>query len=1077
MKKIITLAIIALSFCVVSAECQTDTVRFTLPSSILCSYQTILIDNNTTGSTGWMTFKWYYPEGFSITYHTDSSTEFSPGELYFPAGNHTITLKAYDSTGTLIGTFADTINVLQTPLVYASAPIINCGGDTAIITAYTDMLGSTIEWTDYLGTTIYGSSLDTIRIPTYDPYYKCFKVIGTNGCISNVYAASASTGFGYMEITSYGFPEWHAFKAGAHGAMDTIIKCADYVYDTLLSFGHSYSWADTFLNIDSGYRYHWNTGDTTRYVNAMHTGIYQCTITSPHGSCPGLTQSVYVIIDTDHYNLASFKASTDSACPFAYVPLSLQTFNIFTEVGLTYNFTSDSSATYYGDMGFDDVGYGGTGFGISFGNSGWHTIKLTVFNPWDSTTNVDSVRVYIFQKINLLSSITDSVAMRCRDSITLNLRINVPVKTFWSTPLGIDSTGPDTVSRIVAHVPGLYAPTSMNDINGCWIGFTCCGGGFHVYTDTTYDTVRFRSNRSYYGTPTTTVSISAIHHDTSSVGCNYICSTDTLFTRTTMRDSIFQSDTGKIIKNHCTEDTIYTEILVAPFSFIVTTHLTSIDSFNHRSHYDTVTNLTIDTLRDTVLHFRINHYYLASTHPYVDTIRTISTCDTITTMDSGLARIWDVDSISVDKIHRQTIKHCSGLILSDTVYYINPDTLATVVYLRDSIHSFTYDTAFTTISIVSRRDSIVSVDTVVITSYSYNRPDTVAFICGQDRGTDSFQVHVRHIDSLHQVDSNVTVRLLCSGIIVSFIPHTRYDTTMSPAFNDTTFVAQIAHDTIMFPPDTTWVPNFNVSYDTLPLGNTFVYNNYDTVKFNCGEIDKKDSLNMYMYRVDSTHTIDSIRTVRNHCTGFIMLLDTTIHNTTTETVGIIRDTIIVPIFDTIMFPPDTTLDFGISWIVDTSSFLNIGVIYTNDTTTTDSSYIITTHIAKLNSFHVDSFITMSSYLLVTNHCNGDTILFLPNDSFRHKQYDYLDTAKSSTTDEILFPIKVNVYPNPFVNHITITSPGLITGTFYVDNGQKISEFNGNQKVEIDTKNLAAGIYVLSIVTNGQYLVKKMVKIE
>lgn len=71
----------------------------------------------------------------------------------------------------------------------------------------------------------------------------------------------------------------------------------------------------------------------------------------------------------------------------------------------------------------------------------------------------------------------------------------------------------------------------------------------------------------------------------------------------------------------------------------------------------------------------------------------------------------------------------------------------------------------------------------------------------------------------------------------------------------------------------------------------------------------------------------------------------------------------------------------------------------------------------------------------------------------------------------------NVYPNPFSNHINISNPALIN-RIVVTNvvGQNVLDVNTNGASQIETSNLAAGLYIVSFeANNGERFVSKMIK--
>ncbi len=474
---------------------------------------------------------------------------------------------------------------------------------------------------------------------------------------------------------------------------------------------------------------------------------------------------------------------------------------------------------------------------------------------------------------------------------------------------------------------------------------------------------------------------SYITHDTALIACNYEYRADTFTITSYNIDSTHQSDTGFIVRNHCTGDTVYRVYVAPPIGSVTTTLIGNYsDTVQHSGPTDTVAYIATDTLSDTTYHFRINHSYLVTVDPFVYMKTVVSPCDTITTTDSGAQNTRYIDSISVTFIHTKVTNHCSGVIILDTFYYIDYDTLAygvithrdTVIYL-ESIDS-TINSATTITGTVTHT---LSSDTALIFVLPLVAYDTTAFICGSARMTDSMLVQTHRIDSIHRTDSNRLVVRTCNGTTVSYALYTNRDTVVA------------------------------------------FYN-------------------------------DTLHTIRK---------------------------------DSIWFSPDTLVSVIHSFEVDTLDE-GLNMVSTIDSAQTDSGWIITTDTMLIYSHIVESLFTTDSLITVVNHCTGAQLFSRHDTTVTEIAWTYEDTVHSIIIDTIRIPIEppiepivVKIYPNPFSDKIIIEGPGYITATLHVINGQFIAKFEGDKRVEIVTNNLAASTYVLSVYTDRQHLVKKMVKIE
>lgn len=72
--------------------------------------------------------------------------------------------------------------------------------------------------------------------------------------------------------------------------------------------------------------------------------------------------------------------------------------------------------------------------------------------------------------------------------------------------------------------------------------------------------------------------------------------------------------------------------------------------------------------------------------------------------------------------------------------------------------------------------------------------------------------------------------------------------------------------------------------------------------------------------------------------------------------------------------------------------------------------------------------------------------------------------------------QVSLYPNPTSDKITIAKSGVFYGFIMTVEGKKVNEFNGEERLEIDTKNLNSGTYLVHVYNDTQYTVLKLLKI-
>jgi hypothetical protein len=96
----------------------------------------------------------------------------------------------------------------------------------------------------------------------------------------------------------------------------------------------------------------------------------------------------------------------------------------------------------------------------------------------------------------------------------------------------------------------------------------------------------------------------------------------------------------------------------------------------------------------------------------------------------------------------------------------------------------------------------------------------------------------------------------------------------------------------------------------------------------------------------------------------------------------------------------------------------------------------------------------------------------------YKNYIFKKNPATSITDND--EIKLNIYPNPFINNLKVTSNSLIEKVTIIDIlGTEIYKHTVHQKTHnIDTSNLYCGIYTIKItLKNGKEITKKIIKVE
>ena len=413
MKKFVLMALLlCLSFsALVSAQ---TTAHFSV-SGLHCSGTSLQITNNSISSydSSRLLCVW------TTSGYPSSDTGYTPHRVTFGIGTQRISLLILDTAGTYLASYSDTIMLHESPYVWSSnwMPEINCYGDSVRVTVSSTIVGSLIQRVTPDGVYVLDSAIDTFSRMTNVVGSELFRAISPEGCpCPYIFAPLYVRGgpdYGFM-TTSFGLPVWSDFRSDTSGAMDTLFKCRSYDrYDSFYSIGHSYSWADTFSNRDSNYHYLWGTGETTREVRSNRTGVYSCTITSPRGC--SVSKSVYIINDTVHnYTLASFyNLGRDTVCGAEMLYLSTYAFNIFTEIGLTSEWSSSDAR--------DSFSYTEHYFyaHVSVSNTpGIHTIYHTVWNPWDSTTTVDSLKITVAGPATI-PFITRDTTLNCSESMTL----------------------------------------------------------------------------------------------------------------------------------------------------------------------------------------------------------------------------------------------------------------------------------------------------------------------------------------------------------------------------------------------------------------------------------------------------------------------------------------------------------------------------------------------------------------------------------------------------------------------------------------------------------------------------------
>ena len=452
-----------------------------------------------------------------------------------------------------------------------------------------------------------------------------------------------------------------------------------------------------------------------------------------------------------------------------------------------------------------------------------------------------------------------------------------------------------------------------------------------------------------------------------------------------------------------------------------------------------------------------------------------SLCSFDVRTDNAIIVPFSIDSVYTSDSGFVVINTCGGdTVLHDTA--ITPYSYTTSSMLgmyTDTVHSYSYMTYINAATFTTTIVSHSATADTVVTHFPIVACDTTAFICGSARMRDSMVVTRHQTDSIKRTDSSALVRFVCNGDTASYPHFTHFDTTALMVYFDT--VHHVTGDTLHFAPDTLISYTSFVSFDTTVVG-SFSVVHHDTSSFMCGITFVTDSFFVKTLQVDSVYTHDLIRTVVNHCTGFIMFTCPPIATVATTTIRVYDDTAAyVYGAGTITYPPDTSATLTYYTFGDTL-FAGTTVSVTADI----SGGIITTDSAYTTMYSTNTITEIDSTVIIRNHCLGTIMLDLPfvrYDTTTTGAYTHITHHFSSTTTSVnmLEEVSVKVFPNPFTNEVTIAGPDFISAKLSGINGQQIETKSGFQKVTFDTKNLASGMYLVSIQTNGGQIEKKLVK--
>jgi|GEM_PF-2365376 len=393
----------------------------------------------------------------------------------------------------------------------------------------------------------------------------------------------------------------------------------------------------------------------------------------------------------------------------------------------------------------------------------------------------------------------------------------------------------------------------------------------YLSTDTllwvvSYDTAiaAFVSTYSYdtIAGPATT----SIAHDTTSVPCGMVAVKDSVVGRLYWRDSSWIANTFRLVRNHCSGDSV-TTLLASSFGSVL---LGSYSTVLHFPTTDTFRYFT-DTLSISV-HSSFTDTAGAGSWPYTARDTTAFVCGRAVRKDSMFIQVHRIDFVS----HTDSTVIVRHLCAGDTVLFMPlawNDT-PMIAYYPDTIHHITMDTVLfrpdttVTVAITGLLDTFLTGTSTVVTH------DATPFVCGTSHRTDSMVVDMHVIQMIHTKDSDVAVRNHCTGALIDAHHFVSYDTIVAGFYSDTAH--HVTMDTVLFPPDTSSLVMSDPLLDTTP-----------TIIFSYAGGDTSYVTTAYtVYHVVAT---DSLVTIRNHCTGATLSSISYLHRDTTAS-WVVRDT-------------------------------------------------------------------------------------------------------------------------------------------------------------------------------------------
>ena len=113
---------------------------------------------------------------------------------------------------------------------------------------------------------------------------------------------------------------------------------------------------------------------------------------------------------------------------------------------------------------------------------------------------------------------------------------------------------------------------------------------------------------------------------------------------------------------------------------------------------------------------------------------------------------------------------------------------------------------------------------------------------------------------------------------------------------------------------------------------------------------------------------------------------------------------------------------------------------------------------------------MSSDSLFYPNESGDYLVYV-SDSSQCVSSLYFSFEQPSTVEEFF---NLNIWPNPFTNHININSNLSVDYSLFDTNGRIVSQSNNIESIKISTQTLKAGVYFLKISNSTKTRVFKLI---